>query len=150
LRRKLTKSVSLCLIVLSLSGLALAACSSSGDFEEYAALIGMSKTEIAGRLKDESTSIDEGGLAFSKSGVRVWFDENDRAVDIYVDSEDVDFKGARIGGAVESFKEAFGAPVVENPESAYAVFPYEGLFLDVNYDPRTGAVVAVHILREFQ
>jgi hypothetical protein len=146
LRRLLTKAIPLCLVIFSL---ALAACSSSGGFETYAALIGMTKTEIADRLKDEPTSIDEGGLAFSKSGVRAWFDENGKAVDIYIDSKSVDFQGAKVGGTFESFKKAFGAPVKEDTESAYAVFAHEGLFLDVNYDSKTSTVVAVHILKEF-
>ncbi len=147
MQRRLTKSVFLCLTVISL---ALAACSRSGDLQAYAALIGMTKTEMAQRLKDEPTPIDEGGVAFPTSGLRAWFDENGRAVDIYIDSKDVDFEGARIGDTVESFKEAFGAPINENTESAYAVFAHEGLFLDVNYDPATGVVVAVHLLVEYQ
>jgi hypothetical protein len=147
LRRLLTKSVPVLLIVLSL---ALAACSSSGGFETYTPLIGMTKAEITDKLKDQPTTIDEGGLTFAKSGIRVWFDESGRAVDVYIDSKGVDFKGAKVGGMYESFTKAFGTPVREDKDSAYAVFAYKGLFLDVNYDSKTSTVVAVHILKEVQ
>ncbi|KDR95466.1 hypothetical protein SAMN02745945_02089 [Peptoclostridium litorale DSM 5388] len=119
--------------------------------ENYKKLIGLSREEIIDAMGEEPSVIDEGGLEFSKASIRVWFIEDGKTVDqIFIDDSDVDFNGARLGGNIEDFKNIFGEPVMEDHESAYSNFDYEGLVLHVTYDKSTGKVFAVYLMKEWK
>ncbi|QGU94478.1 hypothetical protein GOM49_04610 [Clostridium bovifaecis] len=119
--------------------------------ENYTKLIGLSKEEIIDVMGEEATPIDEGGLEFSNAGIRVWFGEDGKNVSqIFMNSSDIDFNGARIGEKIEDFKSVFGKSVLEDTGSAYSNFDYEGLILHVQYDPSTKQVIAVYLMDEWE
>ncbi|MBF8982344.1 hypothetical protein IZY60_02220 [Lutibacter sp. B2] len=120
-------------------------------FEKYTKLIGLSKEEIIKAMGEEPSSADEGGLDFSNGGIRVWFGNGGKtANEVFMDSSDIDFNGARIGEKIGEFKNVFGKIVVEDTGSAYSNFDYEGLVIHVQYDPSTEKVVAVYIMKEWK
>lgn len=119
--------------------------------EKYVGFIGMSRDEIIEVVGEEPSTIDEGGLEFEKAGIRVWFENDGKAVNqVFTQNKDVDFKGAKIGDKIEQFETAFGAPVLEATSSTYSNFDYEGLVLHVEYDSSSEKVYAVSLLKELQ
>ena len=121
------------------------------NLEGYRALIGLSREEVIEVMGEEPVVIDEDGLEFSKANIRVWFIEDGEHVDqVFIDDRDVDFNGAKLGGNIEDFKNAFGEPSLEDTGSAYSNFDYEGLVLHLQYDPGTGKVFAAYIMKEWK
>ncbi len=120
----------------------------NNDFERYIKLIGLDKEKLISTLHEEPTTIDEGGLEFPKSGIRVWF--KDYGVgpvqQVFINKNDVDFKGIKIGDKISSFKNVFGKPVNENISSGYSNFKYNEVVLSVYYDSKTEKTFAVYIL----
>jgi hypothetical protein len=122
------------------------------SFEKYFPLIGMSKAKLIETLKEKPTKIDEGGLEFKKSGLRVWFDakENKYVEQFCFTRSDIDFNGLKIGDQISSFEKVFGKPTHQDIRSAYATFNYKNLVIDVDYDPKTKKSVAVYVLKEWR
>ncbi|MGV8982412.1 hypothetical protein [Clostridium sp.] len=120
------------------------------SFLNYIQLIGLNKTELIAKLGDEATTIDEGGLEFSKLDIRVWFKDYGKGPveQVYIDNKDVNFNGVRLGDKISSFKEEFGKPVEEYFSFAISNFKYKGIVLSVYYDPKTETTFAVYILDE--
>jgi len=120
-------------------------------FVEYIKLIGLNKRELITSVGEEPTSIDEGGLEFSKIGIRVWLKGygTGPVEQIFINKKNVDFNGAKIGDRISSFKNKFGLPVAENTGSAYSNFEYNGVVISVYYNPKTEVTFAVYILDEF-
>ena len=120
----------------------------NNNFENYIKLIGLDKEKLISTLGEEPNSIDEGGLEFSKSGIRVWF--KDYGVgpvqQVFINKDEVDFNGVKIGDKISSFKNVFGKPVNEDISSAYSNFEYNGVVLSVYYDSKTEITFAVYIL----
>ena len=118
--------------------------------EDYKTMIGSSREEIIDSMGEEPSVIDEGGLEFSKAGIRVWFgDEGKTVQEVGMYSSDIDFNGASIGGNIDDFKNAFGDPIQEDPGPAYCLFKYDELLLHAAYDPNTGGVVGVSLMKEW-
>lgn len=118
------------------------------SLEKYTKLIGLSREEIINAMGEEPNVVDEGGLEFPKTKIRVWFIEDGKTVDqIFIDNSDVDFNGAKLGGKIEDFKNVFGEPVLEDDVSGYSNFDYKGLLLNVNYDFSTKEVFAIYLLK---
>lgn len=121
------------------------------NIDKYKKLIGLSKEEIINIMGKEHQTIDEGGLEFLNSGIRVWFGEDGKTVNqIFMNSSDIDFNGARVNDKIEDFKNIFGKPVLEDTQSAYSNFNYEGLVLHVQYDSNSGKVIAVYLMDEWK
>jgi len=120
----------------------------NSNVDNYIKLIGLNKTELISTLGEEPTSIDEGGLQFSKSDIRVWFKDygNGPVEQVYIDNKDVDFNGIKLGDKISSFKDEFGKSVEEHLTFAYSNFKYNGIVLSVYYDPKTETTFAVYIL----
>ncbi|MBU3145068.1 hypothetical protein [Clostridium sp. CF012] len=118
------------------------------SFRKYIKLIGLSKSELISTLGQKPTSIDEGGLQFSESDIRVWFKDygNGPVEQVYIDNKDVDFKGIKLGDKISSFKDEFGKPVEEHVTFAYSNFKYDGIVLSVYYNPKTETTFAAYIL----
>lgn len=118
------------------------------SFRKYIKLIGLSKKELIIKLEEQPISIEEGGLQFSKSDIRVWFKDygNGPVEQVYIDNKEVDFKGIKLGDKISSFKDEFGKPVEENVTFAYSNFKYNGIVLSVYYNPKTETTFAVYIL----
>jgi len=118
--------------------------------ENYIKLIGLNKKELISTLGEEPTSIDEGGLQFSGTDIRVWFKDygNGPVEQVYIDNRDVDFKGVRLGDKISGFVDIFGEPVEEHTTFAYSNFKYKGIVLSVYYDPKTETTFAVYILNK--
>ena len=120
------------------------------SLENYIKLIGLSKKELISTLGEEPTKVDEGGLEFSKMGIRVWFKDYGAGPvqQVYTDKKDVEFNGVKIGDKISSFKNIFGNPVKEDTNSAFSNFTYKGVVLSVYYDPKTEITFAAYILDE--
>lgn len=117
------------------------------NFIEYISLLGLSKEKLISTLKENPNSIGEGGVEFKKSGIRVWFDKkNNTQVDqVFTMEKDIDLNGVKIGDKISRFKEIFGNPVSDKNGDAH--FKYNGIFLSVNYDTKTGETYGVYILK---
>lgn len=117
------------------------------SFQQYFNMLGSSKEDLIKNLKEEPSTIDEGGLEFKNNGLRVWFDTaNDASTvsQIFTDRTDIDFNGAIIGDKIDSFKNALGEPVSDKNGDMH--FKYQEGFISVNYDTKTKEAVAVYLL----
>lgn len=121
----------------------------TNSFEKYFRLIGMSKEKLISTLNEQPVSVDESGLEFKKNGVRVWFDYSNGIIvnQIYIEKSDVNYNGVRIGDTISNFKKVFGKPEREDTSSAYCNFEYNGMFLNVSYDPKTQKTISVYIMK---
>lgn len=119
----------------------------NGKIEQYIALIGQSKEELVASLGEEPVVIDEGGLEFKKTGIRVWFDpEENRAVQqIFVMNPDFDILGVKIGDKISSFKEVLDDPVSDGNGDAH--FKYKDVYLSINYDTNSEETYGLYILK---
>lgn len=120
------------------------------SFEKYIPCLGMTKAEVIQAVGEEPTTIDEGGVDFAEATLRMWFDENGKVRDILFGAPDVDFNGARYGQKFDAFHQAFGEWFQRDENSAYAVFRYQGIDVDVDYDPKTQVIASVHILTKWK
>lgn len=119
--------------------------------DKYIKLIGLTRDEIVNVMGEKPNSVDEGGLEFPSTGIRVWFGEDGKTVNqIFMNATSIDFNGARVGENIEKFKNIFGKSVLEDKESAYINFDYKGLVLHVPYDSKTQKVIAVYLLKEWK
>ena len=120
----------------------------NNSFESYIKLIGLNKKELINALGEEPTSVDEGGLEFSKLGIRVWFENygTGPVQQVFISNKDVDFNGVKVGDNISSFKNVFGKPIKEDISSSYSNFEYNGVVLSVYYDAKTETTFAVYIL----
>jgi hypothetical protein len=117
------------------------------SFETYFNLLGTGKEEFIKTMNEEPKTIDEGGMEFKKAGIRVWLHADTGAVSqIFFESKDIDFNGARIGDKIEKFKTAFGEPISDKNGDMH--FKYKTGFLSVNYDTQTEVTGAVYLLSE--
>lgn len=120
--------------------------SKTAGFEEYMNYLGLSKEEITKTLNEKPAEVDEGGLEFTKAGIRVWFNQ-DKVSQVFTQREDIDFNGAKIGDKIDKFKEAFGKP--EKEENGTTYFKYkEKAYISVYYDTETNDTYAVYLLTE--
>lgn len=117
------------------------------SFETYFDLLGTGKQDFIDKMNEKPNAIDEGGLEFEKAGIRVWFQRNAGTVSqIFLQANQVDFNGARIGDKIDKFKTAFGEPVSDKNGDMH--FKYKTGFVSVNYDTQTDDTVAVYLLAE--
>lgn len=114
---------------------------------EYIGLLGLSKEKLISTLKENPSPVDEGGLEFKKAGIRVWFDSKNFAQveQIFIIRKDINLNSAKIGDSISKFKEVFGNPISDKNGDAH--FKYNGIFLSVNYDAKTGETFGVYILK---
>jgi len=118
----------------------------TNDFVNYLNFLGLSKEELINNLGEEPTTIDEGGLEFKKAGIRVWFKE-DKVNQVFTQSSDINFKGAKIGDKIDEFKKVFGEP--ESNENGVMNFKYEdNAYISINYDTNNNDTYAVYFLTE--
>lgn len=67
------------------------------SIDSYLSLIGINKEKVDDLLGEKPVLIDEGGLSFEKTGIRVWFKDygNGQVVDqIFTQREDINFNNA--------------------------------------------------------
>jgi len=123
--------------------------SMSENVEKYRVLIGLKQSGIEAMFDEASEAINDSGIEFKHSGIRIWFDEtHGRAVHVMILSKDVDFNGARIGDDEQAFEEAFKKIVSHNPESGFEDFEYEDLILRLYYDAASGRTESVSLMLE--
>lgn len=122
------------------------------SFEQYFNLIGMKKEKLADVLGEKPTPVDEGGLEFAKSGIRVWFggDGYQLVQQVYISRADIEYNGLKIGDKINAFKQVFGEVTSEDSGSAYANFDYKGKVLNINYDPKTERTISAYIMKEWK
>lgn len=117
-----------------------------GEFKNYISLLGQKKDDLTTLLKEQPTTIDEGGLDFKNAQLRVWLDKDGLVNQVFTMNKEVDFNGVKIGADIKNFKEVFGDPISDNNGDAH--FKYDNVYLSVNYDTKTGGTYAVYILNE--
>jgi len=122
------------------------------SFEKYFNLIGMKKEKLIDMLGEKPTPVDEGGLEFTKAGIRVWFGSNGNQLvqQVYISRADIDYNGLKIGDKINAFKQVFGEVINEDSGSAYANFDYKGKVLNINYDPKTEKTISAYIMKEWK
>lgn len=120
--------------------------SSENNFIQSAALIGLSKDELITKLGDEYNKVDEGGLEFIKQEIRVWFDDNGKVNQVYTNSPNIDFNGAKVGDDISKFTAVFSNPTSDS--NGHSIYPYDKYYLSVFYDTATQKIFAVYILSE--
>ncbi len=119
----------------------------ASSFKTYFTLLGTGKEDFIKTMNEEPNTIDEGGMEFEKAGIRVWLHADTGAVSqIFFDSKDIDFNGAKIGDKIEKFKTAFGEPISDKNGDMH--FKYKTGFISVNYDTQTEVTGAVYLLSE--
>jgi len=117
------------------------------SFELYFDLLGSSKQDLINDISEKPESVDEGGLEFKETGIRVWFNTDTDVVNqVFTQREDLDFKGAKIGDKVESFQNAFGEPISDQNGDMH--FKYKEGYISVIYDTQTQNTFAVYLLSE--
>jgi uncharacterized protein YcfL len=117
------------------------------SFEIYFNLLGSSKQELINNISEKPESVDEGGLEYKETGIRVWFNSDTGIVNqVFTQREDLDFKGAKIGDKAESFQNAFGEPISDQNGDMH--FKYKDGYISVIYDTQTGITFAVYLLNE--
>ncbi|WP_312428936.1 hypothetical protein [Lacrimispora sp.] len=119
----------------------------ANSFEIYFDLLGSSKQDLINNISEKPESVDEGGLEYKETGIRVWLNTDTGIVNqVFTQREDLDFKGAKIGDKAESFKNAFGEPISDQNGDMH--FKYKDGYISVNYDTQTGVTFAVYLLSE--
>ncbi|HBQ74393.1 MAG TPA: hypothetical protein DD755_08855 [Erysipelotrichaceae bacterium] len=117
------------------------------SFELYFDLLGSSKQDLINDISEKPESVDEGGLEFKETGIRVWFNTDTDVVNqVFTQREDLDFKGAKIGDKIESFQNAFGEPISDQNGDMH--FKYKEGYISVIYDTQTQNTFAVYLLSE--
>lgn len=119
----------------------------AASFETYFNLLGTGKQDFINTMNEQPNTIDEGGMEFEKAGIRVWLHADTGTVSqMFFESNDIDFNGARIGDKIETFKTAFGEPISDNNGDMH--FKYKTGYVSVNYDTKTEVTSAVYLLSE--
>ena len=116
-------------------------------FTKYVSLIGINKAKLISILDEKPNTVDEGGLEFKQTGIRIWFDNKTYTLveQIFIMNKDTNINGVKIGDSISSFKKVFGNPISDKNGDAH--FKYKNVFLSVNYDVLTGKTYGVYILR---
>jgi len=123
--------------------------SMSENVDKYRVLIGLKQLRIEAMFDEAPEDINDSGIEFEHSGIRIWFDEvNGRAVHVMILSKDVDFNGARIGDSEQAFDDAFEKVVDNHPGSGYKDYEYVDLVLRLYYDAASGKTEAVSLMLE--
>ncbi|MGE5372606.1 MAG: hypothetical protein ACM3QZ_11515 [Solirubrobacterales bacterium] len=123
----------------------------ANSIDSYIQYIGMTREQLTKVLGETPTAVDEGGLEYKKAGFRVWFDGQDptKVNQIWFFTPVVDFHGLKTGDSIDSFRTVFGKPIQEDSRSAYANFSYQGLILNVGYDPESRKTQGVYLIKEW-
>lgn len=117
------------------------------SFELYFDVLGSSKQDLINDISEKPESVDEGGLEFKETGIRVWFNTDTDVVNqVFTQREDLDFQGAKIGDKIESFQKAFGEPISDQNGDMH--FKYKEGYISVIYDTQTQNTFAVYLLSE--
>ncbi len=135
----------------SSSGSSQAEDTGAMDLSDLTGLLGMTQEELLSAMGDETPeSVDEGGLAFEKAGIRVWFDADTytKVAQVLVMTDGIDLNGLHLGDSLSDFTEVFGEPLSDKDGDAH--FAYGDIFLSVVYDTASASnsVVSVYVLQE--
>ncbi len=116
------------------------------NLSQLSTLLGLSKEELIKKLNTDHSAVDEGGLEFNQPEIRVWFDKDGKANQIFTVDTEIDFDGLNVGDDIISFQEKFGEPTKDNGGEAH--FKYGDIFILVHYDTETGKSYDVYLLKE--
>lgn len=121
------------------------------DLSDLTGLLGLTQEELIAALGDETPeSVDEGGLAFEKAGIRVWFDADTytKVAQVLVMTDSIDLNGLHLGDSLSDFTEVFGQPLSDKDGDAH--FAYGDIFLSAVYDTASESkeVISVYVLQE--
>lgn len=121
------------------------------SFSDLIGLLGKTKEEVTAIIGETPVGVDEGGMAYDKTGIRVWFDEATytKVTQVLIRSDAFDLDGVKVGDSFSDFKKVFGEPVSDNNGDAH--FKYDGVYLSVVRDIAAAdseKTIAVYILQE--
>jgi len=118
------------------------------SFESLISLIGLTKDELLAAISEKPVTVDEGGLGFAKTGIRIWFDTatNKTVALVLIISNSIDINGLKLGDSLNDFKNVFGKPISDISGDAH--FTYDSIYLSVAYDTSTNKIIAVYILKD--
>ena len=126
------------------------AAASTLSFSDLACLLGMTQDEVISAVGETPVAVDEGGLGFDQTGVRVWFDEDShtKVAQVLIMTNAFDLNGVRVGDPFSSFKEVFGEPISDSDGDAH--FKYNDIYLSVVRDNSSdsGKTIGVYLLQE--
>lgn len=120
----------------------------SPDLQSLIGLLGLTKEQLLKAVPEKPVSVDEGGLGFDKTGIRVWFDTKTytKVAQVLIMSDKIDLNDVKVGDSFADFKAVFGEPVSDQNGDAH--FKYGDIYLSVVRDTATGKTIAVYILAE--
>jgi len=144
----------------SSSSAASSAASSSGagssaetgtlNFSDLISLLGMTRDDVIAAVGETPVAVDEGGLGFDKTGIRVWFDAATytKVSQVLIMTDAFDLNGVRVGDSFSEFKKVFGEPISDRDGDAH--FSYNDIYLSVVRDTSSGndKTIAVYLLQE--
>jgi len=118
------------------------------SFEELRNLIGLTKDELLAKIAETPVTVDEGGLGFDKTGIRIWFDTATykTVAQVLILSDSIDINGVKLGDSLTKFEKIFGKSISNSNGDAH--FAYGSIYLSVNYDMSTNKIFAVYILKD--
>ncbi|UOO37059.1 hypothetical protein IZU99_07220 [Oscillospiraceae bacterium CM] len=120
------------------------------SLEDLTKLLGLTKDALIKAIPETPVTVDEGGLGFEKTGIRVWFDNESytTVAQVLILSDAIDINGLKLGDSFEAFKAVFGEPMSDTNGDAH--FKYGDMYLSVVRDPadQSGKVIAVYLLSE--
>lgn len=124
------------------------ASSAAPDFQSLIGLIGLTKEQLLKAIPEKPVSVDEGGLGFEKTGIRIWFDTKTytKVAQVLIMTDAIDLNGVRVGDSFDAFKAVFGEPLSDQNGDAH--FKYGDVYLSVVRNTATDKTIAVYILAE--
>lgn len=113
---------------------------------DIAGLIGDTKAQLLETVGETSYPVENGGLGFDRTGIRVWFDASgeNTVARVRIMTTAIDLGGVSLGDSITAFKDVFGQPTSD--VDGQARFTLADATLSVTYDTATGKTGAVYIL----
>jgi len=120
------------------------------SFSDLIGLLGMTQDEVTSAVGETPVGVDEGGLGFDQTGIRVWFDEetHTKVAQVLIMTDAFDLNGVRVGDSFSDFEKTFGEPVSDSNGDAH--FQYDNIYLSVVRDISSDndKTIGVYLLQE--
>jgi beta-lactamase regulating signal transducer with metallopeptidase domain len=115
---------------------------------DLSSLLGVTKEKLLKIIPEKPVTVDEGGLGFEKTGIRVWFDTATytKVAQIEIMSDQIDIAGFKLGDSYKDFKVRFGMPISDTNGDAH--FANSNYYLSVVRDTSTDKIIAFYILAD--
>ncbi|MEL4106124.1 hypothetical protein AAFA46_04680 [Oscillospiraceae bacterium WX1] len=118
--------------------------------KDLTALLGMTKDSLLKAIPETPVTVDEGGLGFEKTGIRVWFDDKTHTTvaQVLIMNDTIDINSLKLGDNFGAFKDVFGTPVSDTNGDAH--FKYGDIYISTlrEQSDLNGKVISVYLLSE--